>query len=46
MDLTSIPFNRPNLIGLEIDHIKEAYKCGQLSGDGCYRCTRDECVAS
>ena len=36
MDLTSIPFNRPNLIGLEIDHIKEAYKCGQLSGDGCF----------
>jgi len=29
-----IPFNRPSLVGAEIEHIREAIGLGQLSGDG------------
>ena len=34
MNLPSITFNLPNLVGSEIDNINEAYERGQLSGDG------------
>lgn len=33
---TKIPFNRPCLIGRELEYIKHAYSLGQLSGDGYY----------
>ncbi|WP_114948347.1 dTDP-4-amino-4,6-dideoxygalactose transaminase [Microvirga calopogonii] len=36
----NIPFNRPTLAGLELEHIREAIGLGQLSGDGSftYKC--------
>lgn len=33
MDAT-IPFNRPSIVGREIEHLREAIERGQLSGDG------------
>lgn len=33
---TPIPFNRPSLVGKEIEYIHDAIKRGQLSGDGYY----------
>ncbi len=37
-----IPFNRPYLTGNELSYIEEAYKLGQLSGDGYFtdKCSR------
>lgn len=34
--MVSIPFNRPSLVGDEIDYILEAIQLGQLSGDGVF----------
>ena len=33
---TTIPFNKPSLIGHEIDYIRDAVRRGQLAGDGYY----------
>ena len=33
---TTIPFNKPSLIGHEIDYIRDAVHRGQLAGDGYY----------
>ena len=32
----TIPFNRPYLVGLELDNIAQAHAMGQLSGDGSF----------
>ena len=34
MTISHIPFNRPSLVGKEIDYLREAIDRGQLSGDG------------
>ena len=31
-----VPFNKPSLVGKELDYIQKAVECGQLSGDGYY----------
>jgi len=31
-----IPFNKPHLVGTEIEYIQEAHRLGQLSGDGIF----------
>ena len=38
-----IPFNRPYLVGTELDNIAAAHKLGQLAGDGTFtaRCQRN-----
>ncbi|MCR9140405.1 MAG: hypothetical protein NXI27_30900 [Alphaproteobacteria bacterium] len=34
MSELGIPFNKPSLVGREIDYLHEAIERGQLSGDG------------
>ena len=34
--MTEIPFNKPSLVGAEIEYILEAIRIGQLSGDGVF----------
>lgn len=34
--MTAIPFNRPSMVGRELEYIKDAVEAGHLSGDGAY----------
>lgn len=41
----AIPFNKPSLIGNEIDYIRDAVRRGQLAGDGFYTHSCNERIA-
>ncbi|MEA2016040.1 MAG: dTDP-4-amino-4,6-dideoxygalactose transaminase [Actinomycetota bacterium] len=36
MDNLNIPFNRPSIVGNELDYIKQAVRDGKISGDGIF----------
>jgi dTDP-4-amino-4,6-dideoxygalactose transaminase len=33
----SIPFNRPSLVGTELNYLQQAFDSGHISGDGIYK---------
>jgi len=45
MTSARIPFNRPSIVGGEIDYLRDAIARGQLSGDGYYtkECSKELC---
>jgi len=36
MDNINIPFNRPSILGKELEYIRQAVESGKISGDGIF----------